>query len=208
MEENIIIEGKRIWFKFRILILLLVNYFGGQVVISLRKQNFWTALGSQSAAWVRDNLDSLDEMLALSILPYQIVWIVLFVLIIIYAFYGIKTSITVTENRIHGKNGFGKNVEVALENISTVRLSSHKGVAISADGKTIRFPFLKNRKIVYEEINKLLVGKDVPQTVAPKKEIVEKTSNIEEIKKYKELLDMGAITQEEFDAKKKQLLGL
>lgn len=29
-----------------------------------------------------------------------------------------------------------------------------------------------------------------------------------EIKKFKELLDMGAITQEEFDAKKKQLLGI
>ena len=30
----------------------------------------------------------------------------------------------------------------------------------------------------------------------------------EELKKYKELLDMGAITQEEFDEKKRQLLGL
>lgn len=33
-------------------------------------------------------------------------------------------------------------------------------------------------------------------------------SPTDEIRKYKELLDMGAITQEEFDAKKKQLLGL
>lgn len=33
-------------------------------------------------------------------------------------------------------------------------------------------------------------------------------SATEEIKKFKELLDMGIITQEEFDAKKKQLLGL
>lgn len=33
-------------------------------------------------------------------------------------------------------------------------------------------------------------------------------SPVEMIKQYKELLDMGAITQEEFDAKKKQLLGL
>lgn len=33
-------------------------------------------------------------------------------------------------------------------------------------------------------------------------------SSADELKKYKELLDMGAITQEEFDAKKKQLLGL
>ncbi len=33
-------------------------------------------------------------------------------------------------------------------------------------------------------------------------------SSADELKKFKELLDMGAITQEEFDAKKKQLLGL
>ena len=34
------------------------------------------------------------------------------------------------------------------------------------------------------------------------------SSDIEQIKGLKELLDIGAITQEEFDAKKKQLLGL
>lgn len=34
------------------------------------------------------------------------------------------------------------------------------------------------------------------------------TSVADEIKKYKELLDMGAITQDEFDQKKKQLLNL
>lgn len=33
-------------------------------------------------------------------------------------------------------------------------------------------------------------------------------SSMDEIKKLKELLDIGAVTQEEFDAKKKQLLGL
>ena len=36
----------------------------------------------------------------------------------------------------------------------------------------------------------------------------QQTSAADEIKKFKELLDMGAITQEEFDSKKKQLLGL
>ncbi len=34
------------------------------------------------------------------------------------------------------------------------------------------------------------------------------SSNIDELKKYKELLDMGAITQEEFNKKKKELLNL
>ena len=37
---------------------------------------------------------------------------------------------------------------------------------------------------------------------------IECGSNLDELKKYKELLDSGVISQEEFDAKKKQLLGL
>ena len=39
-------------------------------------------------------------------------------------------------------------------------------------------------------------------------QVVAETSAADELKKFKELLDMGVITQEEFDAKKKQLLGL
>ncbi len=38
--------------------------------------------------------------------------------------------------------------------------------------------------------------------------VVMQTSAADELKKFKELLDSGVITQEEFDAKKKQLLGL
>lgn len=34
------------------------------------------------------------------------------------------------------------------------------------------------------------------------------TSSADEIRKFKELLDEGMITQEEYEAKKKQLLGL
>ena len=39
-------------------------------------------------------------------------------------------------------------------------------------------------------------------------QVIQQTSSADELKKFKELLDMGVITQEEFDAKKKQLLGL
>ena len=41
--------------------------------------------------------------------------------------------------------------------------------------------------------------------VTTKKETV---SNIDELKRFKELFDMGVITQEEFETKKKQLLNL
>ena len=42
----------------------------------------------------------------------------------------------------------------------------------------------------------------------PASVVVNEKSPAEQIKEFKELLDMGIITQEEFDAKKKQLLGL
>ena len=38
--------------------------------------------------------------------------------------------------------------------------------------------------------------------------VMQQTSAADEIIKFKNLLDMGVITQEEFDAKKKQLLGI
>ena len=38
--------------------------------------------------------------------------------------------------------------------------------------------------------------------------VVQQISPADELKKFKELLDMGVISQEEFDAKKKQILGL
>lgn len=43
---------------------------------------------------------------------------------------------------------------------------------------------------------------------APKKTVETKYDTVDELKRYKELLDSGVITQEDYDAKKKQLLGL
>lgn len=49
---------------------------------------------------------------------------------------------------------------------------------------------------------------DIERNKAPQGTVIQQTSAADELKKFKELLDMGIITQEEFDAKKKQLLGL
>ena len=43
---------------------------------------------------------------------------------------------------------------------------------------------------------------------APAGGVIQQVSPAEELKKFKELLELGVITQEEFDTKKKQLLGL
>lgn len=60
--------------------------------------------------------------------------------------------------------------------------------------------------LMQDRINLICTAPENHRETTPK--VTPQQSNADELKKYKELLDMGAITQEEFDAKKKQLLGL
>ena len=58
----------------------------------------------------------------------------------------------------------------------------------------------KLKRITEQELKEIQEKKNAPAPTA--------VSSADELKKYKELLDSGIITQEEFDQKKKQLLGL
>ena len=81
-----------------------------------------------------------------------------------------------------------------------------KGGAFAAgyDENTVFFK-KKNLKVA-ENIRAFLEEKILHKSSSSP--ILQHLSSAEEIKKMKELLDIGIITQEEFDAKKKQLLGL
>ncbi|MBQ5990917.1 MAG: SHOCT domain-containing protein [Clostridia bacterium] len=64
--------------------------------------------------------------------------------------------------------------------------------------------------IMQDKINAIALNEGVPQE-APEKAPEEASAPVdvpEALEKYKRLLDSGVITQEEFDAKKKQLLDL
>lgn len=81
-----------------------------------------------------------------------------------------------------------------------------KGGALAAgyDENTVFFQ-KKNSELannIKEFLEKKIAEKNNP---AP---TIQQTSSADELKKFKDLLDSGVITQEEFDAKKKQLLGL
>ena len=70
---------------------------------------------------------------------------------------------------------------------------------------------LKNKSTVREMSKYFLVSKSTVHfdlSVRLKKLNLELFKRVDEILKFKQLLDAGIITQEEFDAKKKQLLGL
>ena len=83
-----------------------------------------------------------------------------------------------------------------------------KGVSVSTSSGRISFRMLKNADAIYQVISNLLIerqqAKVNPVTVieTPKDDVTE------QLKKFKELQDLGVITQEEFDTKKKQLLNM
>lgn len=132
------------------------------------------------------------------------------ILVIVSLFVGawLKSySLTVTDKRVYGDTSWGKRVDLPVDSISAVASSGMKGIAVATSSGRIVFKFIKNRDEVSRVIGDLLINRqNSKETAAPV--ATANTGNAEDLKKYKELLDMGVITQEEFDAKKKQLLGL
>lgn len=118
-------------------------------------------------------------------------------------------SITVSNKRIFGNAAFGKRVELPVDSVSAVATSWLKGIAVATSSGRIAFMLIKNRDEIHQAISDLLIQRqrEKAEPAAPVP-VVAAVSNAEELKKYKELLDMGVITQEEFDAKKKQILDL
>ena len=115
-----------------------------------------------------------------------------------------RCSITVTDKRVYGNASFGKRVDLPMNQISSVALGSSKSIAVATSSGKIQFWLLENSNEIHKAISDILIRQQKTEL-----RTVEATSSgADELKKYKDLLDIGAITQEEFDAKKKQLLGL
>lgn len=117
-------------------------------------------------------------------------------------------NLTVTDCRVYGKIP-GKQVDLPIDSISSVGTSRFKGISIGTSSGRINFKFVKNQLEIHETISKLLRernNKSTAKTESPAP--INPTTTTEELKGLKELLDAGIITQDEFNAKKKQVLGL
>ena len=116
-------------------------------------------------------------------------------------------DLTVTDKRIYGKTTFGKRVDLPVDSISAVGTSVLKGIAIATASGKIVFKLIKNRDEIHSEISNLIISRQSKSNYVT--ETVEESRGVtDELKKFKELLDCGAITQEEYDKKKKELLNI
>ena len=153
--------------------------------------------------------DGIDNYFLTSILPYcmSIYFLPIAVVAIVLYLSVAKTELTVTDKRVYGKAMFGKRVDLPVDLISAVGTSFLNGISVSTSSGSIKFLGVKNRDEIHKEISKLLLIRQEKKASSSNFPEAHQSS-ADELKKYKDLLESGAITQEEFDAKKKQLLGL
>ena len=117
-------------------------------------------------------------------------------------------DLTVTDKRVFGRVAWGKRVDLPVDSVSAISsVSLWKGISVSTSSGKIKFLLMKNANEIYNILNNLLIERQ--QMKNETSSARESNSSVaDELKKYKELLDGGIISEAEFEAKKKQLLGL
>lgn len=186
MEENIIVVGKSGYVK---------KIFGG---ILLAPVIYFYIMGF-IIYFTAGTADAITPIFILSI-PF---------LLIALACFRQSSSITVTDKRVFGqitKWIFStRRLDLPLDSISSVE-TGFNSIRVSTSSGYIAFKGITNQYEVASAINSLLMARQDVVTSVITHEPQPSIPN--ELKQYKELLDGGVITQEEFDEKKRRLLGL
>ena len=109
-----------------------------------------------------------------------------------------KQILTVTPHRVYTKLK-QQTKEIPIDKISSIEKRGSYSMKIKSSSGTVNINYCSNRDEVANAITNLMnnrkANKDVEDIAIS-------------LRMYQELLKEGTITQEEFDAKKKQLLGL
>lgn len=115
-------------------------------------------------------------------------------------------EIFVTESNVYGVSKSNVAFNLPYSSIAAVSMISNDGITLNCTSKKYKLKYLSNNKALYDVINKYVMKKY--QSSDTNRSVGSSVDTASDLKKYKDLLDSGAITQEEFDAKKKQLLNL
>lgn len=184
MEEKIIIKSRN---ALKFLSPLITFLLTCAVILFLGMFFFWIQ-------------DDFEDFLLFTTPPFIAVIVLLILKLNIS-----NCELTVTDKRIYGKALLGKRVDLPIDSVSAIGTSALKGIDIGTSSGRIKFKLIANSDEIHSVMSKLIIDRQTNKEPVTSNVV---SSNADELKKYKDLLDSGVITQEEFDAKKKQLLGL
>lgn len=126
-------------------------------------------------------------------------------------------TLTANDKFITGRTLFGKAVTFPLDNVSSVSAKkTFNCIKIVSNGKSKSFLALENYLDLHRAISEKINAPKI-QPIVLQAPVIQSTENtqknesgntIKELREYKELLEQGIISEEEFAAKKKQILGI
>jgi len=153
---------------------------------------------------------AVSEAFKYDMLPFSVIPLIALSLIGVLCYFWLRSyELTITDKRIYGSTAWGNRVDLPVDSVSAVAtIRRWKGISIATSSGKISFLLIKNADELYSIVNNLLIERQREKNNASASVPVPATDEADQLKKYKDLLDTGVITQEEFDAKKKQLLGL
>ncbi len=219
MDEKVLIKSKRSNFWVGSVILIIVCIIVGFLLFSVFSED-WREFrfGEYGYYGNRPEYDTVRNMSTLEFafseynnnanfmylyIPTGVSFII--GLMIIFAFAG--TELVVTDKKVYGKTKFNKRVDLPLDSITSVGTSGNHKITVATASGLIKFSYIENRDEIHKVLSDLIIARQT-KSYAKEEKPTNNSDYTEELKKIKELLDAGVITQEEFDAKKKQILGL
>ena len=139
-------------------------------------------------------------------------WSTLFLAGIFYLIYYSLShcKIVITDKNISGRTFWGKKVILPIHMISAFSISKiFSVVAITSSSGFIKFPCIGNLEEIAEILQQLLNERQT-KTEIEEKEVLQNNNltDVDYLIKLKNLMDNGIITQEEFETKKKEILGI
>ena len=119
-----------------------------------------------------------------------------------------KCEMTVTEKNVRGRALFGKEVVLPIYMISAYSTRSFMStIAVATASGVTKFALIGNYVEIGNVLSKMINDRQ-DNTVKAETKVETSNTNMDDLVKLKNLLDQGIITEEEFQAKKKQLLDL
>ena len=116
-------------------------------------------------------------------------------------------ELQITENNVKGKTLLGKEVVLPLYMVSAYTTRKFLSmIAIATASGVTKFTLIGNYKEIGRVLSEQINARQKNTEMDNKNE--SPNASMDDLLKLKSLLDAGVITQEEFDAKKKQILGL
>ena len=194
MNETKLIEAKKWSVKGVCILICIIGLIIGFILVFTSTEYSWHS--GADYFW----FSIVPTYLSISFLPLLLLAVLLYFMVA-------KTEMTITNKRVYGKAIFGKRVDLPVDSISAVGTSMLKGIAVSTSSGKIKFLGINNRDEIHKVLSDLIIERQEKPVMNTIRQEV-KQSDAEEIKRFKELYDQGIISQNEFEAKKKQLLGL